>query len=47
VLRARLAGTAGVADAAPPDAEWCWATQAADTLVAMQKLLDEAIATRG
>jgi transposase-like protein len=35
---------AGVADAAPSDADWCWATQAADALVAMQKLVAEAIA---
>ena len=33
-----------VADAAPPDADWCWATQSADALVAMQKLVAEAIA---
>lgn len=33
-----------VADAAPPDAEWCWAGQAADALVAMQQLASEAIA---
>jgi transposase len=36
---------AGVADAAPPNADWCWAGQAADALVAMQKLVTEAIAT--
>ena len=35
---------AAVADAAPPDADWCWGTQAADALVAMQKLVTEAIA---
>ena len=35
---------AGVADTAPADADWCWATQAADALVAMQKLVTEAIA---
>jgi hypothetical protein len=35
---------AAVADAAPQDADWCWATQACDALVAMQKLVDEAIA---
>jgi Transposase IS66 family. len=35
---------AGVADTAPTDAEWCWAGQAADALVAMQKLVTEAIA---
>jgi transposase len=34
---------AGVTDAAPPDAGWCWATQAADALVAMQRLVAEAI----
>jgi transposase len=33
-----------VADAAPPGADWCWAAQAADALVAMQKLVAEAIA---
>jgi Transposase IS66 family len=33
-----------VADAAAPDADWCWAAQAADALVAMQKLVAEAIA---
>lgn len=33
-----------VADAAPPDAEWCWADQAADALVAMQKLVTKAVA---
>jgi transposase len=31
-----------VADTAP-DVDWCWATQAADALVAMQKLVKEAI----
>jgi transposase len=36
---------AGVADVAPVDAPWCWATQAADALVAMQKLVTEAITT--
>jgi transposase len=35
---------AGVADTAPPDADWCWATQAGDALVAMQHLVTEAIA---
>ncbi len=35
---------AGVADAAPSDADWCWAGQAADALVAMQKLVAEAVA---
>ncbi|MEN3270781.1 IS66 family transposase [Pseudonocardia sp.] len=34
-----------VAEAAPLDAEWCWADQAADALVAMQTLVDAAIAT--
>lgn len=33
-----------VTEAAPGDADWCWATQAADALVAMQKLVTEAIA---
>lgn len=32
-----------VADAADPEADWCWATQAADALVAMQKLVEDAI----
>ncbi|MCA1694477.1 MAG: IS66 family transposase [Actinobacteria bacterium] len=36
---------ASVADTAPPDTQWCWATQAADALVAMQQLVAEAIAT--
>jgi transposase len=35
---------AGVADAAPSNADWCWASQATDALVAMQKLVAEAIA---
>jgi transposase len=30
---------AGVADTAPPDAQWCWATQASDAMVAMQQLV--------
>jgi transposase len=34
-----------VTEAAPGDADWCWATQAADALVAMQKLVTEAITT--
>jgi transposase len=34
---------AAVADTAPADADWCWATQAGDALVAMQKLVAEAI----
>jgi hypothetical protein len=36
---------AGVTDAAPSDADWCWATQAADALVVMQRLVSQAIAT--
>ena len=36
---------AAVADAAPPDAGWCWATQAGDALVAMQKLIAAPITT--
>jgi transposase len=36
---------AAVADLAGPDADWCWATQAGDALVAMQKLVTEATAT--
>ena len=35
---------AAVADTRRPDADWCWATQAGDALVAMQKLVAEAIA---
>jgi transposase-like protein len=35
---------AGVADTAPPDAQWCWAIQAGDALVAMQHLVAQAIA---
>lgn len=35
---------AAVADAAGPEADWCWATQAGDALVALQKLVAEAIA---
>jgi len=34
----------GVADTAPPDAEWCWAIGARDALVAMQQLITDAIA---
>lgn len=34
----------GVSDAAPGDAPWCWANQAADALIALQKLVTEAIA---
>lgn len=29
----------------PPEADWCWATQAGDALLAIQKLLAEAITT--
>jgi hypothetical protein len=36
---------AGVTEAAPLDADWCWATQAADALVAMQRQVAQAIAT--
>jgi transposase len=35
---------AAVTDTAPTDADWCWATQAADALVAVQKLVAEATA---
>jgi transposase len=35
---------AGVTDNTPADAPWCWATQAADALVAMQKLVADAVA---
>jgi transposase len=34
---------AAVADLAGPDVDWCWATQAGDALVAMQKLVAEAV----
>jgi transposase len=34
---------AAVSDLAGPDVDWCWATQAGDALVAMQKLVAEAI----
>ena len=34
-----------VTDAADPEADWCWATQAADALAAMHKLITDAIAT--
>jgi transposase-like protein len=33
-----------IADAAAPEADWCWAAQAADALVALQTLVAEAIA---
>jgi transposase len=35
---------AAVADTSGPVLDWCWATQAADALVAMQKLVTDAIA---
>ncbi len=35
---------AGVAETAPVGADWCWATQVADALVAMQHLVSQAIA---
>jgi transposase len=35
---------AAVADTAPSDGDWCWATQAGDALVAMQNLVAEAMA---
>jgi len=35
---------AGVAETAPVEADWCWATQVADALVAMQHLVSQAIA---
>jgi len=34
----------GVADTSPEDSQWCWATQAADALVAIQELVAEAAA---
>jgi transposase len=34
---------AAVTDTQPADTDWCWATQTADALVAMQKLVAEAI----
>lgn len=33
----------GVAATAAPEADWCWATQAADALVAMQRLITDAV----
>lgn len=33
----------GVADTADPGSDWCWATQARDALVAMQRLVTEAV----
>ena len=38
-----LQAVADIAAQAAPDARWCWADQAADALVAMQKLVDNAI----
>jgi transposase len=35
---------AAVAEVAGPNVDWCWATQAGDALVALQKLVGEAIA---
>ena len=35
---------AAVAESTAPDTDWCWATQAGDALVAMQKLVAQAIA---
>jgi hypothetical protein len=35
---------AGVAETTSPDKDWCWATQVADALVAMQHLVTEATA---
>ena len=32
-----------VADTAPPDTRWCWATQASDALVMMQHLVEQAV----
>lgn len=37
--------TDSATDTADPKVEWCWATQAADALVAMHKLITDAIAT--
>ena len=31
----------GVADTADPGSDWCWATQARDALIAMQRLVTE------
>ena len=44
VLCPRAARTGRRRRHAAPDADWCWATQAGDALVAMQKLVAEAIA---
>ncbi len=42
MLRACAARTQAITDLAP-EGRWCWATQAADALTAMQKLVSEAI----
>jgi transposase len=34
---------AGVAECVPADADWCWASQVADALVAMQRLVSDAM----
>jgi len=39
-----LQAVADTAAQADPDADWCWAIQAAEALVAMQKLVDDAVA---
>jgi transposase len=39
-----LQAVADAAAQADPDADWCWAIQAADALVAMRKLVDDAVA---
>jgi transposase len=44
-LRELQAVTDSATDTADPEVEWCWATQAADALVAMHKLITDAIAT--
>jgi transposase len=36
---------AAVADTTEPDTDWCWATQVSDALVAIQKLVADAIAS--
>ena len=37
---------ADVADTAPAEAQWCWADQAADALITLQKLVADAITTQ-
>jgi transposase len=44
-LRELQAVTDSTTDTADPEANWCWATQAADALVAMHKLTTAAITT--